>query len=155
VLAVVDSDGATYAEASTDAPERLKLAMSDALELWQDREIVWNPSISGSRAAARERSRLMLLAFTDNGKESKEALKALESRVVAKYHDSLQFVEQALDSETAKLFGVTEAATFLVVHPDRVENGKELGRTVGTTLEKLKPMIKSALQKARQEKEKD
>lgn len=153
VVAVVDSDGAKYAEAKTDSPEHVREAMNAALEMWSDREIVWSQSYSGGVAAAKERERLMLLAFTDNDKPSKEALKALESKVVAKYHNSLQFVEQALDSDIAKKFGVTAAPTFVLVHPEKIEAGKEYGKVTGTRLEELKPVIKAALQKFNAEKE--
>jgi hypothetical protein len=152
VVALVDSDGATYAEARNEAAENVKSAMDKALEFWVDREIVWNPSYSGGLSTAKERERLMMVAFTDSKEPSKQALKAVESKVVAKYHRSLQFVEQGLDSETARTFGITEAPTFLLVHPEKAEPGKEYGKVTSSKLEEIKPAIKAALQKFNAEK---
>ncbi len=95
----------------------------------------------------------MLLAFTDKEKASTEALKAMESRVVVKYHNSLQFVEQGLDSDLAKKFGVTAAPTFIIVHPEKAEPGKEYGKITSAKLEELKPVVKAAVQKFNSEKE--
>jgi hypothetical protein len=153
VLALVDSDGATYAEAKTDNPEHLLEAINKASEYWVDREIIWSQSLTGGLSAAKERERLVMLAFTNNEKESKDALKAMESKVVGKYHNSLQFIEQALDSEAAQKFGVTAAPTFVIVHPEKAEAGKEYGKITSSKLDEIKPMVKAALQKYRAEKE--
>lgn len=94
-----------------------------------------------------------MLAFTDKENASQDALKAMESKVVGKYHNSLQFVEQGLDSDAAKKFGVTAAPTFVIVHPEKAEPGKEYGKVTSSKLDEIKPMVKAALQKYRAEKE--
>jgi len=127
----IDGDGLEYHRAVFADAKSLDRAMTEASEKYAPRAISWAPYDGKLPASSDEAKRLVVLAFVDNGKESVEALKALEDRRVVKLHERLSFVRARvrLDSEEAKRWGVTQLPTLLLVDPAKGETlEKQSGR---------------------------
>ncbi len=101
-----------------DAPA-LEKSMAAASELCSSRSVAWVSSDGSLPAQAGAGGKPVVLAFTDERKDSVDVLKALEDRVVATLHEKLVFVKAAWkkDGEDAKRWGATLAPTFVVVDP--------------------------------------
>lgn len=149
----IDGDGTEMHRATFNDGRSLDRAMGAALEKYAPREIAWRSyDAKETVAATEERKKLVLLGFADERKESAEALKVLEDRQLAKYHERFLFMKAAFrkDSEEAKKWGVSQAPSFVIVDPAK---GEVLERTSGRrTVKELKPLIVKAL--ARLDKDK-
>lgn len=153
MVAVVDSDGAVYAEAKNESVEEIVRAVNQAVEYYQEREIVWTPSFEGGLSSAKDRERLALVAFGADGEDLKKALKALEDRTLVKYHNKFIFIRQALDSDAAKKLKVEDGPSIVILDPTKEEAKRELGRIKGSTPSDIKPCVKAAVLKHNEEKE--
>jgi hypothetical protein len=119
----IDGDGLEYHRSVFADPRSLDRAMAEALEKYAPRPVPWVAYEGKLPAGGEEGKRLVLLAFTDEKKESAEALKVLEDRRVVKLHERFHFLRASLrrDPEEAKRWGVTTAPTLLVVDPAKGE----------------------------------
>ncbi len=148
----IDGDGVEMHRATFSDGRSLDRAMGAAVEKYAPREIAWKSYDAKETVATEERKKLVLLGFADDKKESADALKVLEDRQLAKYHERFLFMKAAFrkDSEEAKKWGVSQAPSFVIIDPGK---GEVLDRASGRrTVKELKPLIVKAL--ARLDKDK-
>lgn len=140
-----DCDGDEFSRSSFQDARTLDRAMEQALQKYSPREIAWSAFDSKKGPVSDDSRRLVLLAFVDERKESAEALKVLEDRQLAKYHDRFVFMKVAFrrDSEESRKWGVALAPSLVIVDPAK---GEALERTSGRrTVKELKPLLVKAL----------
>ena len=115
----LDPDGEEVHRAEFKDAPALEKSMATASELCGPRPVAWVSADGGLPAQTGAGGRPVVLAFTDDRKESADVLKSLEDRVVASIQDRLVFVKSAWkkDGEEAKRWGVTQAPTFVIVDP--------------------------------------
>ncbi len=122
------------------------VGMGEALRKYTDRTVPWTILREGLLEAVKGRGEVLVVAFSDGGRESQETLKALEDRMVARLHDRCTFVEIEFrkDSPEAQRWKVTSAPTLLVVNPAREESKAVIASAVGR---RTPPQLKALLTK--------
>ncbi len=131
-----------------EKPSDLGKAMKEALEKYCDKTIVWKEWSKDAVAEAKDAKKLAVLLFADDKKDSQDAEKMLQNRVVAKYHDRCLFIKVAYtpDGSEPKTWGVNCAPSVVLVDP-HVEGTKGvIERLLGL---KYKPLgYRAAIAKA-------
>lgn len=109
-VVIVDPDGQELARGSIGAGESALLKLWEtAAAKYADKPISWGSDV----AAPSSSKKLLIVGFED---ESGEALKSLEDRMVAKYHDKCVFVKLPYEKngELAKKWGVFQAPAVVL-----------------------------------------
>lgn len=144
----LDGDGDEFYRSVFQDIRALDRAMEQALLKYAPKEIAWGSYDAKSTATqvqTPENRRLVLLGFSDDKKESAEALKVLEDRQLVKYHEKFLFVRIAFkkDSEESKKWGVTQAPSMVLVDPAK---GDVVDRLSGRrTVKEIKPVFAKAM----------
>jgi hypothetical protein len=137
------------------APEDLNKAMKEALEKYADKTIAWEDWSKDAIGKAKEARKLAVLFFADDKKDSQEAAKLLEDRVVAKYHEKCVFIKVAYtpDGADPKTWGVNCAPSVVLVDPNKEGTKGVIERLLGL---KYKPLgYKASIVKALDKMAKD
>jgi hypothetical protein len=148
----LDGDGYEHHRVEFLDSKSLDRGMEAALDRYVSRPVTWTAYDAKATATAEESRRLLLLAFSDEKKESSELLKILEDRTLVKYHDRFLFVKIPFrrDSEEAKKWKVAQAPVLLMIDP---EKGDLLADAkLRSTPADLKSKIQAALAKAESRK---
>lgn len=117
----LDPEGEELHRAEFKDAGALEKSMGIAAAAWSNRPVAWIASDGSLPADAGGRP--VVLAFTDDRKESAEALKALDDRAVSSLQGRLVFAKTAWkkDGDAAKRWGVSQAPAFVVVDPSTRE----------------------------------
>ena len=142
----LDCDGDEFCRSFFQDIRSLDKAMEQALQKYGPREISWAAyDAKAGVTASDERKRLVLLGFSDEKKESSEAMKVLEDRQLVKYHDRFLFLRVAFkkDSEECRKWGVTQAPAVVIVDPAK---GTEVDKWIGRrSVKEIKPVFAKAM----------
>jgi hypothetical protein len=142
----LDCDGDEFCRSSFQDVRTLDKAMEQALQKYSPKEIAWAAyDAKAGVTASEERKRLVVLGFSDEKKESSEALKVLEDRQLVKFHDRFLFLRVAFkkDSEECRKWGVTQAPTVVIVDPAK---GDVVDRLSGRrSVKEIKPVFAKAM----------
>ena len=141
VVLFTDADGDELHRASFTDESALASAMEAALKKYQNRPVSWKSDVAGSSGARK----LLVVGFDD---EAGEALKALEDKSIAKYHDRCEFVKMPAqkDGEAAKKWGVSSFPSIILA--DGSQENPEKTPFEKLTGKKTPASVKAAIQKA-------
>lgn len=141
----IDGDGTEIHRATLSDTRSLEKALGGAAEKYVPREIAWKSYEAKETASVEDRKRLVMLAFSDEKKESVETLKILEDRQLAKYQEKFIFMKASFkkDSEEAKKWGVAQAPLMVIIDPAKGEVMDRIGAR--KTAKEIKPILVKAL----------
>jgi hypothetical protein len=137
----MDADGdEIFRSAFIDGPT-LDRAMTGALGRYAAREIRWGSEVSTDPVG----SPLIVVGFDD---EKGEALKVLEDRSLAKYHDRIEFVRYSpkKDAAAAKRWGVAAGPVIFLCDGNKDSPEKNILERISG--KKSPTALKSSIQKA-------
>ncbi|MBI2930427.1 MAG: hypothetical protein HYY16_02145 [Planctomycetes bacterium] len=125
-LMAFDCDGEQIAVHAIKDEDDILRAMDKTLEQYSNKEITWGTLSEEALAEAKDQEKLVVLFWGDDKKESEEAAKMLEDRVVAKYHDKVVFLKAAYvsGSPEAKLWGTNACPMVMLIDPAKEAGGK-------------------------------
>ena len=122
----LDGDGEEIYRASVRNKASVLRAMKEANKRYTSKKVSWaSGNISDIIAKGREEGKPVILAFTDDKKNSEKFIQSLQHRWIAKHHDKFYFVRAPYErnSELCKEWGVKSAPTVLFVNP--LKDGKK------------------------------
>jgi len=136
-----DADGDELHRATFTDESTLASAMEAALKKYQNKPVSWKSDVATSSGSRK----LLVVGFDD---EAGEALKALEDRSIAKYHDRCEFVKlpPLKDGEAAKKWGVSSFPAIVLA--DGAQENPEKAPFERLTGKKSPAAVKAAIQKA-------
>ena len=138
---ILDPDGDELHRSGFGDARALDVALGAALQRYVPKEVRWGNDVT---IGAPGKS-LLVVGFDD---DKGEALKAFDDRLLAKYHDRIEFVKYPArkESDAARKWGVTQGPAVIVC--DAAQESPEKHPLEKLTGKRSPAALKSALQRA-------